>query len=226
MTQIQELAPRFFRISLMGKDFMNAYLLDNVLVDSGPRFAGGKLLSMLEGHPLTAHALTHAHFDHQGNSRHVCTAFKIPLWCGEGDQRAVEQGEMASISPAARQNLAWLDRALAGPPHPVARSLHEGDLVGGFRVLEAPGHTPGSLAFWREADRVLVIGDVLFHRNPITRRPGLMEPFATVTHDVLRNRASARKLAALQPSLVCFGHGRELRDPRHFADFIASLPAA
>jgi glyoxylase-like metal-dependent hydrolase (beta-lactamase superfamily II) len=225
MALIQELAPGFFRISLMGADYMNAYLLEDVLVDSGPRFAGRKLLSLLKGYPLTAHALTHAHFDHQGNSRLVCDSFGIPLWCGEGDRQAVETGELKSLSAPSRQNLSWMDRALAGPSHPVARSLHEGDLAGGFRVLEVPGHTPGSLAFWRGQDRILLIGDVLFHRNPITNRPGLMEPFASVTFDVARNRASARKLAALHPSLICFGHGQELRDPKLFLDFIASLPA-
>jgi len=226
MTPIQELAPRFYRISLVGSDFMNAYLLEDVLVDSGPRSAGRKLLSLLKGHLLTAHALTHAHYDHQGNSRRVCESFGIPLWCGEGDRRAVESGDVKSISPPSRQNLAWLDRWLAGPSHPVTRSLHEGDLVGGFKVLEVPGHTPGALAFWRAADRVLVIGDVLFHRNPVTRRAGLMEPFASVCYDVARNRASARKLAALQPALVCFGHGQELRDTRLFTDFVARLPGA
>jgi hydroxyacylglutathione hydrolase len=92
--------------------------------------------------------------------------------------------------------------------------------------MEVPGHTPGSLAFWREQDRVLLIGDVLFHRNPVTLRSGLSEPFPWVTYDVARNRTSARTLAALQPSLVCFGHGKELRDTRLFGDFIAGLPAA
>jgi hypothetical protein len=43
----------------------------------------------------------------------------------------------------------------------VSRTLREGDPVGGFEVLEVPGHSPGALAFWRERDRVLVCGDVL-----------------------------------------------------------------
>ncbi|MCX6035114.1 MAG: MBL fold metallo-hydrolase [Chloroflexi bacterium] len=226
MIKIQELAPEFFRISLVGADFFNVYLLEDVLVDSGPRFTSKKLLSMLKGHPLKAHALTHGHFDHQGGSRLVCASFDIPLWCSEGDREAVESGNMNSISPLSSQDLAWLDRWLAGPPQPVSRILHQDDLVGGFRVMEVPGHTPGSLAFWREQDRVLLIGDVLFHRNPVTLRSGLSEPFPWVTYNVARNRASAKTLAALQPSLVCFGHGKELRDTRLFGEFIAGLPAA
>ena len=31
-------------------------------------------------------------------------------------------------------------------------------------------------------------------------------------------------LAALEPALACFGHGKPLRDPRKLADFVARLP--
>jgi hydroxyacylglutathione hydrolase len=223
LAKIIELAPNFFRISLLGEDFFNVYLLDNVLVDSGPRFTGKELISLLNGRSLKAHAITHGHFDHRGASGAVCASFGIPLWCGEGDREAVGSGRHDSIFPSSNQSLAWLDQWLAGPSQPVSRVLHEGDMVGGFCVLEVPGHTPGSLAFWREQDRILVIGDVLFHRDPITLRLGLREPFPSVTFDAARNRASARRLAALLPSLVCFGHGKELRDPRTFGDFIAGL---
>ncbi len=43
--------------------------------------------------------------------------------------------------------------------------------------IVAPGHTPGHLAFWRESDRALVLGDVLFNMNLMTLRPGLRRPF-------------------------------------------------
>jgi hydroxyacylglutathione hydrolase len=224
--QIEKLAPDFVKISLIGTDAINVYLLEDVLVDSGPRFAGQKILSALRNHPLKAHALTHGHFDHQGCSHAVCASFGIPLWCGEGDRDAIESGNMKSISPASSQSLAWLAQWLAGPPQSVSRILHEGDLVGGFRVVEVPGHTPGHIAFWREKDRVLLIGDVLFHRNPITLRSGLIEPFPWVTYDVAQNRTSARALAVMEPSLVCFGHGKELRDTKLFVDFITGLPTA
>jgi len=82
---------------------------------------------------------------------------------------------------------------------------------------------PGHLAFWRERDRVLILGDVLFHRNPMTLKKGLAEPFAFATFDAPMNRASARRLAALQPAVVCFGHGAPLRDSRRFAEFVSDL---
>jgi glyoxylase-like metal-dependent hydrolase (beta-lactamase superfamily II) len=48
-----------------------------------------------------------------------------------------------------------------GPPHKVDRGPKEGDEVAGFRVVEVPGHSPRHIAFWREADGLLIAGDVL-----------------------------------------------------------------
>ena len=120
--------------------------------------------------------------------------------------------------------LAKLHQKLAGPACPVSRALRNGDEVGGFQVMETPGHTPGHLAFWRSKDKVLVLGDVLFNRNPVTLRRGLQEPFSFATHNPEQNRASARELAALEPALVCFGHGAPLEDPGRFTDFVSGLP--
>jgi hydroxyacylglutathione hydrolase len=116
-------------------------------------------------------------------------------------------------------------RMYAGPGHPVARRLKEGDEVAGFQVLEVPGHAPGHIAFWRETDKVLILGDVLNNMNAVTGMPtGLHEPPAMYTPDPARNRESARRLAALEPSLTCFGHGPPLRDTKKLVDFVAALP--
>ena len=105
----------------------------------------------------------------------------------------------------------------------MARALAVCDEVAGFTVLECPGHSPGHVAYWRESDRVLILGDVLNNMNLITGVPGLHEPPAVFTPDPARNRESARSLAALEPALCCFGHGPPLRDPQKLADFVAGL---
>ena len=64
-------------------------------------------------------------------------------------------------------------RTMHGPGHKVDRTLAEGDEVAGFRVLDAPGHSKGQVAFWRESDRVLVLGDVLNSMDVYTGVPGL-----------------------------------------------------
>jgi glyoxylase-like metal-dependent hydrolase (beta-lactamase superfamily II) len=53
----------------------------------------------------------------------------------------------------------------------------------------------------------------------------MREPFAAFTPDPALNRRSARRLAALRPAIICFGHGAPLRDPDAFVAFVGSLRA-
>ena len=92
-------------------------------------------------------------------------------------------------------------------------------------MLETPGHSDGHVAFWRESDRTLVLGDVLFNMNVLTTVPGLHEPPRILTRDPRRNRDSARRLAALEPELALFGHGPPLRDPAALQAFTDALHA-
>lgn len=204
---------------------INVYLMGDVLLDAGSRHAAGRILRQLDGRTVTAHALTHAHGDHQGASHAICQALGLPLWCGESDAPAVEDGRIRQRMPAHPIAQAFA-LAFAGPPHPVARRLREGDEVAGFRVLETPGHSLGHISFWRETDRTLICGDVFTNIDTMTGLPGLHEPKAFFTPDPARNRDSMRRLGELRPELVCFGHGRPLRDPGRFARFAAGLSPA
>jgi hydroxyacylglutathione hydrolase len=221
---MRQLAPGLQQLRGFPPNAINVYLLGDVLLDAATRQGERRILRELGGRPLSAHALTHAHPDHQGSSHAICERFGIPLWCGEGDVHAMQTpGGVAASAPPSWQTFVQR-RYWAGPAHPVARALAEGDEVAGFAVLETPGHSPGHLAYWRESDRVLVLGDVLTNVNVLTGRPGLHEPLRAFTPDPARNRASARRLAALRPALVCFGHGPPLRDPGRLAEFAAGLP--
>ena len=205
---------------------MNTYLVGDVLIDAGGRGDGKKILKQLEGRELAAHALTHAHADHQGSSRLVCETFGVPFWVPAGD---VEKAEGGPDAIRAEQPDTWISnffiRTMAGPGHPVDRPLVEGDEVAGFRVLDTPGHSKGHVCFWRESDRVLIVGDVLSNMDVYTGIPGLREPKKALTPDPARNRESIRSLGALEPSVVLFGHGGPLRDTRKFADFCSSVAA-
>jgi len=220
---LDEVLPGLIRIPLNPFEMGNVYLLGDVLVDSGAPFSAGQIFTALKGREVTAHALTHAHFDHQGSSHAICQELQIPLWCGEGDQAAVESGDLSTLLPNPHSWIARFGKFMAGPAHPVSRSLQEGDQVGGFTVISTPGHTPGHLAYWREEDQALVLGDVLFHRNPLTFRQGLQEPFRMATFDPVVNRQSARKLADLEPAVICFGHGPPLRDTQVFLSYVDRL---
>ena len=84
--------------------------------------------------------------------------------------------------------------------------------------------TRRSLPMWcGEADRVLICGDVMWGWNPFLLRGPIREPFGIVTPDVERNRESARRIAALEPALVCFGHGPVLRDPAKLVAAVGKL---
>ncbi len=222
---MKELAPGLWQLRGFPPQGINVYLMGDVLVDAATKRAGRRILKQLEGRQVTAHALTHAHPDHQGASHEVCTALGIPFWVGERDADAAEDPRLIEE----RQPHTWLNgvirRFWTGPGHPVDRQLREGDTVAGFTVLDVPGHSAGHVAFWRESDRVLVLGDVLNNMDVVTGRRGLYEPKRAFTPDPDRNRESIRRVAALRPELACFGHGPPLRDPAALAEFAAGLPA-
>lgn len=206
-----EVAPNVQLLRGTPKFGINIYLVGDVLVDAGTRLAGRRIFAQIAGRKVSAHALTHAHPDHQGASREVCERLGIPLWCGAGDADAMESGDWDRVLPV-NWNTKLQHRFWTGPAHPVARRLTEGDEVAGFTVLETPGHSPGHVAYWRERDRVLILGDVLNGMNLITTVPGLHEPPVLFTVDPVVNRKSIRRVAALAPEIVCFGHGPPLRN--------------
>src|SRR5215216_1532782 len=147
---------------------------------ASPTSAG---LKQIRGRGVKAHAITHAHPDHQGASHAVCTELGIPFWAPEGDADAAENPRLIRE----RQPDHWINgvmwKLFAGPAHPVDRMLKEGDEVAGFQVLDTPGHSRGHQSLWRESDRVLIAGDVMTTANSLTFMPGLHEPFGFFTPD-------------------------------------------
>lgn len=212
---MKQLADDLWQLSGFPADAVNVYVVGDVLVDAGLRIDRGRILKQLQGRTISAHTLTHAHLDHYGSSHEICTRLGIPMWCGAEDAEAVEKGKMVSKG----------GRLVPGPKsHPIARRLQEGDEVAGFTVLHTPGHSPGHVSYWRESDRTLICGDVMWGANPFLMRGPIREPFPIVSPDPKLNRESARRIAALEPALVCFGHGPPLRDPAKLAAAVAKLP--
>jgi hydroxyacylglutathione hydrolase len=222
---MKQLAHGVLQLRGFPPDAINVYVADDVLIDAASRWGTRRVLRQARQAGVTAHALTHAHADHQGASHAVCTELGIPLWVGEADVEAMEGGPEAV---SRRQRPGPLNRFQkrfwTGPAHRVDRALREGDSVGRFTVLEVPGHALGHVAYWRESDRVLILGDVINTMNLLTTRRGLQEPPEPFTPDPVTNRRSIRRLAALEPALICAGHGPPVRDPAAFAAFAEELP--
>jgi hydroxyacylglutathione hydrolase len=217
---MRQIADGLWQLSGFPPDLFNVYLAGDVLIDAATRWAVPRILRQLRGRRPRLVALTHCHPDHQGAARAVCQRFGAPLACHEADAPAAEgQVPMSPDNwPVRLGTKLW-----AGPPHPVGRVLREGDVAAGFRVIHAPGHTPGHIIFFRDADRVAVAGDLLANVSYLSGWPGLREPPAFLSADPDQNRRSVRLLADLGPSLVCFGHGPPLRDPRRLERFVAGL---
>lgn len=219
------LAPGVWRLKELPAPTINVYLVEDVLVDAGRTWDRGRIFSELEGREISLVALTHVHPDHQGCAKAVCEAREVPLACHAEDVEAME-GRRPVQEAAAEHPVNRLVRAIwEGPPHPVERVLVEGDEVGGFRVVHAPGHARGEVIFFREEDRVAICGDVIRNMSYATGLPGIKEPPGIFTYDPAENRRSIRKLAELEPSLILPGHGPAVTDVGAFERFVAALPA-
>lgn len=211
-----------YQLPLTPRSAVNAYLVGDVLVDSGFPFHFKKLLRATASRTIHAHALTHAHADHAGGSKRLQATLGVPIWVGAYDAAGLRSGraEPGDV-PFGRSALKSYMKFPGAEPN---RELREGDeLSSGFVALETPGHSPGHLSYWREEDGTLICGDVFFNMSLVTTAVGLHTPPGVFTPDPAQNRESARRLAALQPTLVLFGHGPPLRDPIALSAFAATL---
>ena len=219
----EQVAPGLTLLCGFPKYAVNWFLAGDVLIDAGARMDHKRIIKQLRGKTVTAHALTHAHPDHQGASHAVCTDLGLPFWVSEKDADAAENPELIKE----RQPDHWLPKLMqtmfAGPGHKVDRTLREGDEVAGFTVLETPGHSAGHVVFWRESDRVLIAGDVVNAMHPFTMKRGVREPLDVFTPDPPRNRESIKRIAALEPALTVVGHGPPLRGPAELQKLAATL---
>lgn len=216
------LAPEVWRLKEAPRPLINVYLAGDVLIDAGRRWDKRRIFAELEGREISMVALTHVHPDHQGCAKAVCEARRVPLACHADDVDAMEgrRAVAATANPGAK----FFARMWEGPPHKVDRVLREGDEVAGFRVVHAPGHAPGEVIFFRDADRVAICGDVIRNCTYVTTRTRLAEPPDELTPDPAENRRSIRKLAELNPSLILPGHGPPVTDLAGFERFVSQLP--
>ena len=81
--------------------------------------------------------------------------------------------------------------------------LAYGDAVAGFTVVDAHGKSPGEIALWNEARKLLIVGDACVGKPPGAF--ALLPP--KVIDDLPALQQSLRRLAELQPSTVLVGDG-------------------
>jgi glyoxylase-like metal-dependent hydrolase (beta-lactamase superfamily II) len=89
----------------------------------------------------------------------------------------------------------------------IAGTVDEGDNVAGFEVVHLPGHAPGLIGLFRRSDGLALVSDCVYTIDPQTGIKGPPRvPHQAFNVDTDQARASIRKLAALEPSVVWAGH--------------------
>jgi glyoxylase-like metal-dependent hydrolase (beta-lactamase superfamily II) len=221
---IKKIAKDVYQIPVFPRNSINAYLAENILIDAGIKTSGNKIVEAIGKIEIFAHAITHAHADHQGASNFICNHYKIPFWCSEKEKQYAETGNATGGYPKQNHLITKFQKKFwAGDGHKVHRVLKEGDFVGTFRVVETPGHSDGHISFFRESDGVLIVGDVLVNMNLLTTIPGLYEPPGLFTSNPEKNRESIKKLAGLKPKVLCFGHGPVLYNRSELEKFLQKI---
>src|SRR5688572_15712873 len=139
-----------------------------VLIDAGMPMSAGRIMRAAEqrfgrGARPRAIVLTHGHFDHRGALETLLAAWDVPVFAhelelpyltGESDypppDPTVGGGAMSRMSPMFPRRS--IDLGGRVRPLPADGSVPH---MPGWRWVHTPGHTPGHVSFFRDADRAL-----------------------------------------------------------------------
>ena len=231
---LEQVAPGVARLGIV---FVNVFALGQpggpwVLVDAGLKGSAGYIRRAMErrfgdGSRPEAILLTHGHFDHVGSALELAGEWDVPLYAhplempyltGRSDYPPRDPtmgGAMAQMSRIMPDHgYDFGDRVRTLPP--------DGGVPGlpSWRWLHTPGHTPGHISLWREADGVLLASDAFATMNLdswsayFTRKRELSGPSPPFTFDWETTRESIGKLADLEPKVVAAGHGLPIAGDR------------
>jgi glyoxylase-like metal-dependent hydrolase (beta-lactamase superfamily II) len=142
-------APNVFFVEGEGSDSNTVIVLgeEPFIVDTGTGLSPQRLAHALAQAKLPepqAIVNTHCHFDHVGGNH----LFHAQVWAGEPDAKHIADAD------------AYCAAKLFGCKLEKQRVEPLGKEFRGWRVIETPGHTPGSVCLLK--DGVLISGDTLF----------------------------------------------------------------
>ena len=185
---------------------VNAYLLwddtlECVIIDPACFYPDEEqqLKSFIETHHLKPVRLlnTHGHFDHLMGNGFVEKTWGLKSEIHKEDNYLVEQ---------AANQASMFGMQMTNPPLP-GRYFEDGEILtfgnSSLKVICVPGHAPGGVAFYSEADQLLIGGDILFYGSVgRTDLPG-------GNHEQLITGIK-EKLMVLDPKVKVYcGHGPE-----------------
>jgi glyoxylase-like metal-dependent hydrolase (beta-lactamase superfamily II) len=170
--------------------------------------------------------LTHGHFDHVGVLEDLVELWDAPVYAHDLERPYLDGsasypppdpsvgGLMARLSPLYPRAPVNVSRWLGTLP--ADGSVPE---MPGWRWLHTPGHCPGHVSLWREADRTIIAGDAFITTDQESayavtmQKPEMHGPPQYFTIDWQASRASVEKLAQLEPEIAVTGHGPAMRGP-------------
>lgn len=217
-----QIVPGLYSLGDKSGGQVRAFLLDDgteltlvdTLLDQNGSLVLQELASMgKKPKDITRIILTHAHQSHLGGLAALKTATGARVYSHVWEADVIEGRKKVQV-PATTNlipqkplriyplQVAFVLGLKMPPPSHVDENLKDGDHVGPLTVMHAPGHTPGSLAFYWPEKKALIAGDI------VVTWPGLALGWPAITLDNKQNRESVGKLSDMvQAEVLCVGHG-------------------
>ena len=159
--------------------------------------------------------LTHLDLDHVGSLAALHKLTGARTFASRIEAEAIAAGNPSrqiQSSGFARMRLAVspLRSCMKATPSQVDEILTDSQILpalGGLRVVETSGHTPGHISLFASEVGVLFCGNSL-----VTDKNGMIASPRGLTWDKARAREAKRKQAALGAHIVCSGHGPVMQD--------------
>ena len=199
-------------------------LIDTGLPGDAPRYLAhaGAL-----GAPIRRLVLTHAHGDHVGSLDALHAALPDAEVIASARDARFLRGERG-LDPDEPQTP--LRGSITTIKTALTRTVVAGDRIGSLEVVPTPGHTPGHMALLDTRDGTLIAGDAFMAVGGLVVSGTFKWAFPIgpmVTWNRLTALASARRVAALEPTRLAVGHGPVIDDPQApIADAIAEAERA